>query len=136
MKRLLFALILCHAAGFALAQSAQATASGSATAGAAGFRCGGIGDDEQKRIKAEASQHDMLVTFSTPSGAYLADIDVEISSGGKVVLQGRCGGPLMLVDVSGKGTYQVRAVSNGREQRKTVTLGARPASLSFVWPAS
>jgi hypothetical protein len=138
MKRLLIALVLCQAAGLALSQSTQATATGSATAtaSAAAFRCGGIGDDSQKQIKAEAGQHDMLLTFSTPSGAYLADIDVEISSGGKVVLQGRCGGPLMLVDVGGKGSYQVRAVSNGREQRKTVTLGAKPARLSFVWAAS
>jgi hypothetical protein len=141
MKRFLTALILCHAAGFALAQSAAATAtataSGSATAKAAAFRCGGIGDEDQKRIKAEAGQHDMLLTFATTGGAYLADIDVEISSGDKLVLRARCGGPLMLVDVGAKGSYQVRAVSNGREQRKSVTLGAKPpASLSFIWPAS
>ena len=136
MKRLLIAMALCQAAALSLAQGAAATATGNPTASAAAFKCGGIGDDSQKQMKAEAAQHDMLLTFSTPSGAYLADIDVEISSGGKVLVQGRCAGPLMLVDLAGKGSYQVKAVSNGREQRKTVTLGARPARVSFVWAAS
>jgi hypothetical protein len=136
MKRLLIAMALCQAAALSFAQAATATATGNATANAAAFKCGGIGDDSQKQIKGEAAQHDMLLTFSTPSGAYLADIDFEISIGGKVVLQGRCDGPLMLADLGGKGTYLVKAVANGREQRKNVTLGARPTRVSFVWAAS
>jgi hypothetical protein len=135
MKRLLFALMLCQA-GFALAQPTPATGSATTGATAASFRCGGVGEDEQKQIKAEAAQHDMLLTFAAPSGAYLADVDVEISSAGKTVLQAHCDGPLMLVDLPGKGSYQVKAVLNGREQVKTVTLRSRPARLSFIWPAS
>jgi hypothetical protein len=136
MKQFLVPVLLAVLAlPAALAQSA-ATASGSAQAGAPGFRCGGVGDEDQRRIKAEASRHDLLVTFATAGGAYLADVDVEITSGGKVVLQGRCNGPLMLADVGGKGSYQIRAVSNGREQRKSVTLSGKPASVTFTWPKS
>ena len=133
MKKLLMAVLLVQSAAFALAQSAHSHASGSASAGAAGFRCGGVGDDEQRRMKAEAANHDLLVTFATTTGAYMADVDVEISSGGKVVLSGRCSGPLMLVDLSPKGTYQIRATANGKTQSKQVSLGAKPANASFTW---
>jgi hypothetical protein len=129
MKHLLIALA-CSAAVGAFAQSTPAPAA------AAAFRCGGVGNEDQQRIKGEAAQHDMLLTFATSNGAYLADIDFEISKGGQPVLRGRCDGPLMLVDVGGSGSYEVRASSNGREQRKTVTLGKKPATAVFTWPAS
>ena len=137
MKRVIMILALCHGAGMALAQSApQATASGSAAATAAGFRCGGVGQEDQARMKADAARHDLMLTFATSNGAYLADVEVEISSGDKVVLQGRCNDPLMLVDLPADGSYQVRASANGKEQRKTVSIGGKPASATFVWPAS
>lgn len=135
MKRMILAAALCQAAVAVLAQSAHVEASGNATAQAGSFRCGGIGQGEQERMKAEAPQHDLMLTFATPSGAYLADVDVQIRRGKDVVLQGHCGGPLMLVDLAPKGSYEITATSNGREQRKTVSLGAsKPARLSFVWP--
>ena len=95
MKRLIIILALCHGAGMALAQSAPqaaATSSGSASASATGtataaaFRCGGVGQEDQERMKADAARHDLMLTFATSTGAYLADVDVEISSGDKVVL--------------------------------------------------
>jgi hypothetical protein len=159
MKAWLTATILCQSAVLALAQTppvppasasraaAPAAAAPSAAPGSAGlapsegkltpatFRCGGVGKDEQDRIKAEAPQHDLLVTFSTAGGAYVADVDVEISRGGKVVAQGPCRGPLMLVDAS-RGRYEIRARSGGKEQRKSVFLGPKPIQLSFVWPAA
>lgn len=136
MKALLTGLLLCQAALVAVAQtSTTATPTANGQASAAGLNCGGVGLDEQERIKAEAPRHDLMLTFSTPGGAYLADVDVEISRAGKVVVQGRCDGPIMLVDLAPKGTYQVKAVSDGREQRKNVTIGGRkPARMSFVWP--
>jgi len=134
----LVAALLAPAAAGTLAQSAgvAATASGSAGAQAAAFRCGGVGQDEQQRIKAEAAQHDLLLTFSVTGGAYLADVDVEIRRGDQVVLQARCNGPLMLVDLSPAGPYEIRASAQGKDQRKTVTVGGggKPASVSFVWP--
>jgi hypothetical protein len=131
--------LLVQAAASTLAQSAgaAATATGSATAQAAAFHCGGVGQDEQERIKAEAARHDLLLSFSVTGGAYLADIDVEIRRGEQVVLQARCSGPLMLVDLAPAGAYEIRASAQGRDQRKTVTVGGRrPATVSFVWPAS
>jgi hypothetical protein len=134
MKNLMIAALLLQLAGFATAQSVQAQATGSASANAAAFSCGGVGQEDQARMKAEAARHDLLVTFSAAGGAYLADIDVEISHGGKVVLQGRCGGPLMLVDLAPKGSYEIRATSGGKTQRKSINVVAgKPANVSFVW---
>jgi hypothetical protein len=137
MKKLAVPVLLSlFALAAAQAQNAP-TAAGSAQSGAGspGFRCGGVGNEDQQRMKAEAGQHDLMLTFATASGAYQADVDVEITSGGKVVLQGRCNGPLMLADLGGKGTYQVKAVSNGRELRKSVTLAGKPTRVTFTWPS-
>lgn len=135
MKRMILAAALCQAAVAVLAQSAHVEASGNAAAQAGSFRCGGVGAGDQERMKAEAPRHDLMLTFATPSGAYVADVDVQIRHGKDVVVQGHCGGPLMLVDVAPKGSYEITATSNGREQHKTVNIGAsKPARLSFVWP--
>lgn len=124
MKHWLIGIALAQAALLAAAQEAK-------------FVCGGVGQESQERMKAEAARHDLMLTFSRPDGAYVADVDVDITSGGKSVLQARCGGPLMAVDVGAQGRYEIRAAHEGKEQRKSVTIGAqRPARLSFVWPGS
>jgi hypothetical protein len=121
---------------------AQPSSSGSAAtvgpegAQAAGFRCGGVGQEDQDRMKAEAPRHALMLTFATTDGAYVADVDVEIRKGGKVVLQGRCTGPLMLVDLAPAGSYEVSATAQGKTQHKTVSIGSKPASSTFTWPAS
>jgi hypothetical protein len=135
MKQWLIPLVLCQVAVAAMAQATKPEAGGSAAAQAASFRCGGVGEDERNRMKAEAARHDLLLTFATPGGALVADVDVELTRGAQVVLQGRCDGPLMLVDLAPGGSYQIRASYKGHEQRRTVTLGAtRPTSVTFVWP--
>ena len=132
---LLAAAALACCAAAAQAQSATATATGSANAQAAAFRCGGVGEDDQKRMKAEAAQHALLVTFASSTGAYVADVDVEIRRDGQVVVQGRCNGPLMLVDLAPQGSYEISATSQGRTQKQTVAIGAqRPATVTFRWP--
>jgi hypothetical protein len=127
--------LLSPAAVGVLAQSAgTANATGSADAQAPAFRCGGVGQEEQRQMKAEAGKHPLFVTFATAGGPYIADVDVEIRRAGKVVLQGHCGGPLMLVDLSSRGTYEIVATAQGNTQRKKVTLGARPVSVTMIWP--
>lgn len=123
MKHWLIAIALAQAALLAGAQEAT-------------FVCGGIGQESQEQMKAEAARHGLMLTFSRPDGAYVADVDVEITTGGKRVLQARCNGPLMAVDV-GQGRYEIRAAHEGKAQSKSVTVGAqRPARLSFVWSGS
>lgn len=119
----------------AFAQSATATANATGSAGAqAAFRCGGVGDEDQKRMKAEAGQHALMLTFASGDGAYLADVDVEIRRGGKVVVQGHCNGPIMLLDLAPAGSYEVVATAQGSTKRQTVNIGGKPASVTLHWP--
>jgi hypothetical protein len=122
--------------GFALAQACALASAQSAQAGAATYRCGGIGVDEQQQMKADAGRHDLMLSFATPRGAYVADVDVEIRQGTRTLVQAHCNGPLMLVDLAGQGAYQVTAKANGQTLRKSVTLAGKPARLAFTWPAS
>ena len=124
----LSAVALALACSLAPAQSASSRAS---------FRCGGVGQDEQQQFKAEASRHHALLTFALSGGAYLSDVDFRIAdSRGNVVLEGRCGGPLMLLDLPGRGSYQVTATYGGKAQSKTVAVGTKPSRATFVWPGA
>lgn len=120
MKQLLTCVALACACAASFAQAAM---------------CGGVGVDDQNRMKAEAPRHDLMLTFAVSSGAYLSDVDVSISNVKGVVLQQRCGGPLMLVDLPA-GAYQVSATPpKGAAQKKSVTVGGKkPASVTFTWP--
>ena len=131
MNKILICPALLQAAAIA---SAQGTAQGSPSEAAGRFSCGGVGQAEQDRIKQEAASHHALLTFSTPSGAYLAGADVKVTTReGKVVAAGRCEGPLMLLDVPAAGAYRVEVSYGGKQQRKDVQLGGKPARLSFVF---
>jgi hypothetical protein len=126
---ILSAMALAFACGLVQAQAPSAPLQG-------GFRCGGIGQAEQQQFKDEAAQHDALVTFAVTTGAYAGEVDVRITDGGgKVVLEGRCGGPLMLLDLP-KGNYQMTAAYEGKAQRKALAVGgAKPTRTTFTWPA-
>ncbi|MES2938634.1 MAG: carboxypeptidase regulatory-like domain-containing protein [Pseudomonadota bacterium] len=137
MKRWLALLALAQACAFAVAQSATPTTA-PAAGGASNFQCGGVGEADQKRIKAEAGRHDLMLTFAVSNGAYLADVDVRIvNAKGQVVVEGRCSGPIMLVDLPAKGSYKVTAQAEGRTQTKTVNAGGGTrSSATLVWPVS
>lgn len=131
MRNSLLFLALCGTALVAGAQGAPAT-------GATGtYACGGVGDFEQRQFKNAAAQHDAMLTVATPSGAYVSDVDVKITSAkGDVVLQVFCDGPLMLADLPATGRYRIAAGLNGQWVEKTVDLGDRHARVLFTWPAS
>ena len=118
-------LVACQACTLAFAQNT------------ATFVCGGIGDADQKAIKAQAPQHHLMLTFALSSGAYLADVDVQIKdSKGATVLSTKCGGPIMLVDLPSGGTWNVTAQSNGQIRQKQIAAGSgKPAQATFTWPA-
>ena len=135
MRTWILGIALAQACTLAAAQGSGAAASASGpAAGSASYRCGGIGVDEQKAIKAEAARHGLLLSFARPGGAYIADVDVEIGNGRGTVVRAHCGGPLMLVDLAGSGTWEVTARAQGQTQRKSVTLTGKPATLAFTWP--
>lgn len=105
--------------------------------GAAAFVCGGVGTGEQEAIKAQAPSHDLMLTFAVSTGAYLADVEVQIRDAkGAVVLSATCGGPIMLVDLPARASWHVTARANGQAREKTVTAGGGTrAQATFTWPA-
>ena len=130
-------LALAQACSLALAQT-PAARSAPAPAGSAGatFECGGVGVEDQQRMKAAASGYHLMLTFAVSSGAYLSDVDVEIKDGkGSTVLATKCDGPIMLVRLPGRGSWRVTATANGQSRPKTISAGAgRVVQATFVWP--
>lgn len=135
MKNPVISLLLASACALALAQGAAPP--DTHRMGAAAFVCGGVGNDQQEAIKAQAANHDLMLTFAVSSGAYLADVDVQVRDAkGNVVLAARCGGPIMLVDLPARATWRVTAQVNGQVREKTLTAGGGTrAQATFTWPA-
>jgi len=105
------------------------------------YLCGGIGEEESNYMKQEAKDYDLMLTFATRRGAYLADVDVDISdAGGNSVLELACDSPILLVDLPKGGTYKVRAEAAGYTLNKTVRVsGGRKQSQKLAtsilsWP--
>jgi len=135
MKRAMLLLVAASAAAFA---SAQTGTSHPAPASGANYICGGVGLDDQEAIKAQAPGHSLMLTFAANTGAFLADVDVQISDAkGNVVVSGTCSGPIMLVDLPRKASWHVRAQSNGVTREKTLTAGGGgTARVTLLWPAA
>lgn len=138
MYKVAILLALAQASSLALAQTpAERSAPAAAGSSGATFECGGVGLDDQQRIKSAASGYHLMLTFAMSSGAYVSDVDVEIKDGkGNTVLATRCDGPIMLVRLPARGNWRVNATANGQARQKTVTAGAgRVVQATFVWPA-
>lgn len=101
------------------------------------YLCGGIGMIEAARIKQIAPDYDLMLIFATSSGAYLTDIDVEISRREAVtLLRARCNAPIMLVDLPQNGAYRFSATTEGRTVTRMaqVRQGQRGKRLTMSWP--
>lgn len=126
------ALAAAAAALPALAAAAPVHAGGGVV-----YECGGVGLESQERMVTASERRDMMLTFANERGAYLADVNVRITSpSGQVLLRANCPGPLMLVDLPASGPVQVAASFRGREQHKPVTIGKNTARVAFIWPTS
>lgn len=101
------------------------------------YVCGGVGSDEAASLKQAAREHDLVLTFATREGNYLADVDVNIADArGRSLLATTCDGPIMLVDLPKGGTYRVRADVDGRQATGTVQIRshAKGKRLALVLP--
>lgn len=100
------------------------------------YVCGGVGQDESAYLKDEAQKGGGLLTFSARDGSYVANVHVEIDDAqGRALLQTDCGGPMMLVNLPGKGDYKVKADYRGHTQTRTLAAGKPGAQAVFVWDA-
>lgn len=134
MKRTVLLLALAQAAVTTLA---QAPAAAPPVAAAATYECGGVSQPDAEAMKAKAGEHDLMLTFAESTGAYLADIEVEIRDArGAVVLSARCDGPIMLLDLPRAGRWRITAWSDGQAQRRTITTTrGKTARTTLLWPA-
>jgi predicted secreted Zn-dependent protease len=133
MKRAVILLAVCQACIGAFAQPNASQGPGASV----NYICGGVAQDEQQSMKAQAPQHDLMLTFAISTGAYLADVDVQIKDrNGATVLSARCDGPMMLVDLPANGRFHVTAQVDGLTREKTVaTHHGRLSRATLIWPA-
>ncbi|PFH07807.1 hypothetical protein BCF11_0147 [Collimonas sp. PA-H2] len=102
------------------------------------YLCGGVGLDESNYMKRTAKTYDLMSTFASRSGSYLADVNIDISDkNGKATLQTTCSAPILLIRFPRTGTYSIRAEVGGDAQTKVVVKEKRGTqSIVFVWPAN
>ena len=102
------------------------------------YICGGIGRAEAERMKQAAANYDLMLTFAERDGDYLADVDVAIADAGRRrVLEARCDGPIMLVDVPQAGAYRIRAEAIGLAMTSSAYIGNKqsaPQQVRLAWP--
>lgn len=89
------------------------------------FVTGGIGIDEAKAFEAAAPRYSLRLTFATPSGSYLSDVDVTLSTdAGRPVLHTRTDGPFLFVMLPA-GRYRILVNSGGADVNRLVTVPHR-----------
>lgn len=101
------------------------------------YVCGGVGSDEAASLTQAARQHNLVVTFATREGSYLADVNVHIADArGRPLLATTCNGPIMLVDVPKGGVYRIVAEVDGKQASGKVQVQphAEGKRLALVWP--
>lgn len=101
------------------------------TVGAVSYVCGGVGEDEQRRLAARQKQFNMGVLFTQgASGEYLADVEVRLMREGHEVARFRTEGPRCLIKAP-EGRYNVHATYNGQPKSMTVGTGTYDAQLRW-----
>ncbi|MBC7857613.1 MAG: hypothetical protein H7Z39_02320 [Burkholderiaceae bacterium] len=102
------------------------------------YLCGGIGAAEAAQMKREAANYNLMLTFAESSGAYMANVSVDIADArGKPILRTVCDAPIMLLNLPTAGSYKITADVNGNPISKTVRArpGRRGASVGMTWPS-
>lgn len=94
------------------------------TTGQISYVCGGVAQDEQQALNAEARNYNLSLLFTQgPRGEYLADVDVQLTRHGKEVASFRADGPRCLIKAP-SASYNVIATYQGVTKRTTVQTGS------------
>lgn len=99
------------------------------------FMSGGVGEGQAAAMKAAAANYSLVLTFATPSGAYLADVRVLIQdSKGSIILDAVSAGPMFLVQLP-PAQYRLTAEYKGRTQSDAFSIKAgTPLRMTLRWP--
>ena len=101
------------------------------TVGQITYLCGGVGQDEQQAMRAQAGNFDRGLLFTQGSrGKYLAGVDVRLSRNGEEVASFKADGPRCFIS-GPDSSYQVTATYNGVERRTTLARGQRNVHLRW-----
>lgn len=120
-------LRLCIALAFSSADTAMSAQSLPEAVSRNGvlYMTGGIGEDEAKTFLALAPRYSLRLTLTSPSGNYLADVDVKIATvDGNVVLDTRTDGPFLYVMLPA-GRYRIVANAGRSDVSKVVVVPRR-----------
>lgn len=102
------------------------------TAGKISYICGGVAQDEQEALKAEARNYNLSLLFTQgPRGEYLADVDVKLTRHGQEVASFRADGPRCLIKAP-PASYNIIATYEGTTKRVTVQTGST-RSVQLRW---
>ena len=85
------------------------------------FLSGGVGDDEQQAIKADAAAYPFHLVFSRPDGAFVVADQVTVRDRGRIVLSVSQAGPFLLAKLP-PGKYAVDATVGGKAQNRSVEV--------------
>jgi hypothetical protein len=102
------------------------------------YVCGGVGANEAQEMKQAARKYDMMLTFATKKGEFLANVNVNVQDAkGNHMLQTSCDSPMMLLNVPASGTYKIHAEAAGMSLNRTARVQAKQrnqAQLVMNWP--
>lgn len=104
--------------------------------GGVSYMSGGVGEDERAAMRAVASDYNVALVFAdTASGAYLADVAVDIrNASGATMLKAVSEGPWLYARLP-VGRYKVSARVGGTVLARTVAVGAKGrATAIFRFP--
>jgi hypothetical protein len=96
---------------------------------------GGIGEDEQQALQAEAANYNLRLSFAEKvSGAYLSDVKVTIrNAADAIVLSAVSEGPWFFVRLA-PGRYRITVEADGQPQIRTITLTpGQSMKQNFYW---
>ena len=113
------AMMLSAGASVALADSLTPQTSGQIS-----YVCGGVAEDEQQALNAQARNYNLSLLFTQgPRGEYLSDVNVQLTRHGKEVANFRADGPRCLIKAP-PASYNVIATYEGATKRATVQTGS------------
>lgn len=123
---LIAALLTAPAVGLAQEQMREA----------AGVRdiSGGVGEESQARLAAQAAQFNVRVIFALKAGNYLSGVDASVWDGsGKQVFSTVTEGPWLYAQLA-PGSYVMRAALGGQTQEQKLVVPAQGSrQLVFRW---
>lgn len=107
-------------------------------ANAVPYASGGIGEDEQQALQAEAANYNLRLSFAEKgSGAYLSDVKVTIRSAAgasdTTILSAVSEGPWFFAKLP-PGRYRITVEADGQPQTRTIALTpGQSMKQNFYW---